>query len=258
MPNVSVEIAATNADFHAGSNNLWDLVGKCCKTSVYYALDLRKNDWPDESHKEIPEGYAVPTLPVLLAAGKSRSASPQVDTALQWLGDHPLYGFLLQLLLLEALDRELGDETLVFVPGTSYEDNDCCNEAATRVVYQPRAQGDGTTEMRLPAYDLGMVDPVIEEVSHSFGIDRIVHPYILGRCGTWSTAFRLLRQAEVISDRYNRWSLAEHILDRLYGGGLMTSVIRRGKEMREALHISLKDIWNEKERLQKKREVHSG
>lgn len=257
MPTVKAAIRESGSDCQDTSTDLWSIRDKCSNTYVYYALDLRSNKWPDDFPPEIPEKYAVPPLNLLRDAGKSRSVSPHVDTALQWLGDHPLYGFLLQLFLLEALDRELGDETLVLVPGASRDENNWCDEATTRLVYKPRTQGTGSTEIHFPSYDLGMIDAVMTPLSRSFGIDRIVHPYALEGCGTWSTAFQLFRQADIISDRYNRWSLAEHILDRLYGGGLMTSVIRKGKEVRETLHIILKEIWDEKERLQKKREVHS-
>ena len=154
------------------------------------------------------------------------------------LADHPLFGFWLQILLLEALDRELGEETLLFAPPPHAIVGDV--EAATRVYYRPRSEPNRQLQALL---ELGALDDVMSRVANGVGVRPVA---VLGdRAGPWAMSLALLATVGITQIRHGRWTLSTHALDRLHGGGLMTGVIRRGRAFRQRLHVALEDLWRE-------------
>jgi hypothetical protein len=150
-------------------------------------------------------------------------------------------GFWFQLLLLEALDRELGDETLILAPPVDRRVSDI--EAATLVLYRPRKQQDSSSENNRRVATLGLLDEVLTRLSRELGLHPL--PLVINTsAGIWSFSLRMLRNAQLVKDRYDRWVLHPDALDRLHGGGLMKDVIRRGKHFRDQrLHGVLKTLW---------------
>jgi len=164
------------------------------------------------------------------------------------LADHPLYGFWIQTLLIEALDRELGEETLLFVPPTHMIVKDV--ESATRVYYRPRL---GTKKQTRHLLELGTLDDVMNRIAASVSVRPVA---TLGdTAGPWAMSLGLLARVGIVQTRHDRWALSTHALDRLHGGGLMTGVIRRGKGFRERLHHVIEGIW--RQRAETAQEVHS-
>ena len=171
-----------------------------------------------------------------------KSHSPGADAALESLSGHLLYGFWLQILLLEALDRELGEETLILAPLTSAIVEDI--EAETRVFYRPRQSSSDTTSGR-DTVELGILDPVMTPIADHVGLQAVSLPYDVA-AGPWSFSLRLLRSVEMVQGRHDRWTIAEHVLDRLHAGGLMTRVIRKGHDFRERLHSGLVELHSKR------------
>jgi len=155
------------------------------------------------------------------------------------LADHPLYGFWIQTLLVEALDRELGEETLLFAPPTHAIVKDI--ESATRVYYRPRL--DTNTRVRA-LLELGPLDDVMSRLAASVSLRSV--PTLGDTAGPWAMSLGLLARVGITQTRHDRWTLSTHALDRLHGGGLMTGVIRRGKRFREGLHEVLEGLWRER------------
>jgi len=222
----------------------------------FLSLDDQLTAWPEE-RAETPPWAELPVAQGLRGMARSRRESPEVDEALQGLANHLLFGFLLQLLLVEALDRELGEETLMLAPPTDRRVDDI--EGATHVFYRPRRAtiGDGTS-IRQESYDLGTLDSVFAELAMAVGIRRVVYAFRGSDLGPWSRALRLMRSAELVVGLYDRWSIAPHVLDRLHGGGMMTAVIRRGRQFRERLHSALHLMWKGRRSAVRIQEVEHG
>ena len=224
---------------------------------VFFSISPEEDSWPLRLSDSVPPWASIPGREILKDVGRPKSLSPFADDALLKLGQHPLYGFLLQLLLLEALDRELGDETLLLAPPLERRVEQI--EAATRVLYRPRVSRDGISEgVAFPYYQLGILDEVFAILAKSFAISGVAFPYISGEEGPWARSLRLFRTAELVIGRHDRWSLAGHVLDRLHGGGLMQAVIRRGHPVRERLHQELKALWQTRHESSLQREVAHG
>jgi hypothetical protein len=188
---------------------------------------------------------------------RARRDSPDADEALLTLSHHLLFGFLLQVLLVESLDRELGEETLVLAPPTDRRVDDI--EGATHVFYRPRrlVAGDGSSSQP-ESYELGTLDDVFSELARAVGIISIFHAYQGNDLGPWSRALRLLRSAELVVGLHDRWSIAPHVLDRLHGGGMMTAVIRRGRQFRDRIHSELLQMWTLRRTAASRQEVRHG
>lgn len=209
-----------------GSSSFWAVLEQDV-FAYAFAGAAAGSEWPDDAG--LPKSGELLSLVRARPSGLGRTDS--ADAALFQLADHPLYGLWLQLLLLEALDRELGEETLLFaVPPGSRE--------SVRMLYRPRRQrGEARASMR----DLGELDAVIDRVAGRVGLTTVG---ALGEVrGTWTLGLGLIRQVGLVQQTEERWALSGHVLDRLHGGGLMTGVIRRGKRVRETLHGVLNGLW---------------
>lgn len=223
------------------NSNAWRVIENQSPLYAPPGIPPTATGWPQEYPPGRPAWSVLPTLGELSQIPRPRSSSPGADAALRSICDHPLMGFWVQLLLLEALDRELGDETLVLAPPVDRRVSDI--EAATLVLYRPRKQqGDSDGNNRRMA-TLGSLDEVLTRLSRELGL-RPLPLAINTSTGIWSFSLRMLRNAQLVKDRYDRWGLHPDALDRLHGGGLMKDIIRRGKEFRDQkLHGALRTLW---------------
>jgi hypothetical protein len=199
-----------------------------------------REDWPSDQDavlRNLPIGERLADL--VGSRRSERSMADPADEALRKLADHPLYGLWIQILLIEALDRELGEETLLYAPPTHAIVKDI--EAATRVYYRPRAEAAVTTR---PLLELGELDDVMPRVANSVAIRTVAA--FGDEAGSWAMSLALLARVGLVQTRHDRWALSTHALDRLHGGGLMTGVIRRGRNFREQLHQVLEALWHER------------
>ena len=145
---------------------------------VFFSISPEEDSWPLRLSDSVPPWASIPGREILKDVGRPKSLSPFADDALLKLGQHPLYGFLLQLLLLEALDRELGDETLLLAPPLERRVNR--SSRYPRLV-RPRVSRDGISEgVAFPYYQLGILDEVFAILAKSFAISGVAFPYISG------------------------------------------------------------------------------
>jgi len=219
--------------------SFWQIAGTRTPGSAFLGTSHR-DAWPSDSQaacRGLPRGEDLANL--VRARRFEPGARDPADDALRSLSDHPLYGFWIQVLLLEALDRELGEETLLITPPVHAIVDD--PEAAAPIYYRPRS--DAARQARAMRR-LGTQDDIMTQLAVAVGLRPIA---VLGdAAGPWSMALALLVRVGVAQTRHDRWALSTHVLDRLHGGGLMTGVIRRGREFRERLHAVLEDIWRER------------
>jgi hypothetical protein len=197
---------------------------------------------------DAPKWLPLPGTEVLASAAKRRSDSQDADRALNQLANHPLYGFILQLFLLEALDRELGEETLAFALPQNRKLDTAEVWAETKVLYRPRMQPDETGAGEKKGFMvLGPLDDVLPTIAHEVGIEGIAMPYV-GNGLPWSRAIYLLSTAGVIDGRPDRWTLTmtTFILDRFHAGTLMKEFLRGGRSIRDQIHDVLFTLWDEK------------
>jgi hypothetical protein len=219
--------------------SFWEIADSRASGLAFIGTATR-DAWPsdnDASHRGLPHGGLLSNL--VRSRRVEHGSSDPADDAFRSLAAHPLFGFWVQVLLVEALDRELGEETLLLAPPTHALVEDV--EAATRVYYRPRS--DAARKVR-PLLDLGGLDDVMTRLAAPSG----VHPVAaLGDpAGPWAMSLALLARVGVAQTRHDRWALSAHALDRLHGGGLMTGVIRRGRTFRERLHEVLEQLWRER------------
>jgi hypothetical protein len=229
--------------FENNSSDFWSLIDADVSFYVFLCIEDKSEKWPDEESEYNPPWFNLPDKKSLMDVGKPRSLSPTTDEKLLILCNHNLFGFIIQIFLLEALDRELGEETLILAPPIHYRSDNL--EAETHIFYQPRAsRGPEGKLIRQPSFDIGQIDETFSMLGNRLGIKGICFPYLNETIGPWSFATKLLRDAGVIVGYHDRWTIASHVLDRLHGGGLMTKVIRRGRNFREKIHRDLLNIWD--------------
>jgi hypothetical protein len=150
-----------------------------------------------------------------------------------------VFGFWLQLFLIDALDRELGAETVVIAPPPGRREG---AEPEARAFYTP-VPDSPRQRKDLPSYDLGSVEEVLPHLAEAVGVATVPLPRTEGRRGVWTTALGMLARAGLVVLDRGRWGLAPEVLDRLHGGGLMAGVLRRGQEMRRRIHESMRSLW---------------
>lgn len=218
--------------------SFWEIVETATVGLAFVGASSR-DAWPsdqDGAKRALPSGEHLESL--VRSRRVERGAADPADEALRMLANHPLYGFWIQILLVEALDRELGEETLLFAPPTHAIVEDV--EAATRVYYRPRP--DATRQVR-SLLELGTLDKVMNQIATFVDVRPVG---VLGdAAGTWAMSLALLGRLGIVQTRHDRWALTAYSLDRLHGGGLMTGVIRRGRRFRERLHDALEMLWLE-------------
>jgi hypothetical protein len=233
----------TDVACYPPSADFWSCRNSTSRVVAFAGFPLEKG-WPGES-EEVPLAVLVPPARAFDGIALSRRRSPDVDGALQNLARHLLYGPLLQVLLLEALDRELGQETLAFLHfGTSDEKRG----TEVRVFYRPAHEFSNPEERGgLSAYELGDFEYVMESLAQVVGIEGAGVLFATRQSRFWTSALLALVQIGVVStDSANRrWSISLEALDRLHGGELMSRVIRNGQRTRDAFRLCLNRIWGE-------------
>jgi hypothetical protein len=151
---------------------------------------------------------------------------------------------LLQLLLLEALDRELGEETLILAPPLGRKVENI--EAATRLLYRPREDVTNREETRKRRFlALGGLDQAVGQLARHLGVSTVAAIGDWSSSAAWSRALALMHTAQLIVGRHDRWELATHFIDRLHSGILMKDVIRRGRAVRDRMHAVLSGMWHD-------------
>ena len=203
--------------------------------------------WPAESLSDAPEWLQLPGSDVISTAAKRRDVSQAADGALQQIAVHPLYGFALQLFLMEALDRELGEETLALALPQNRKLETAEDWAETKVLYRPREESGGNQNSDRDGFlVLGSFDEVIPKIAREVGIEGIATPY-KSEHKPWSRAVYLMSTAGIVDGRPHSWRLTitTFILDRLHSGTLMKDVIRGGRAFRETMHQVLLELWKE-------------
>lgn len=203
--------------------------------------------WPAEADDDAPEWLQLPGSDVISTAAKRRQDSQAADKALESVSSHPLYGFLLQMLLLEALDRELGEETLALALPQNRKLETAEDWSETKVLYRPREDSKARRETDGDGFlVIGPIDEIIPRIAHEVGILGVATPY-----GTdqkpWSRAVYLMSTAGIVDGRPHSWRLTitTYILDRLHSGNLMKNVIRGGRKIRDRIHQVLFTLWKE-------------
>jgi hypothetical protein len=158
---------------------------------------------------------------------------------------HILFGLLLQILLLEALDRELGHESLALTPSPQSE---TASFNDVRVYYRPTQEQRPETGERITpqTYELGTFDVVVNSIAGVLGIAQAGATFTGEGEDFWSMGVRLLASLGLVnmSPSKDRWILHSDVLDRLHGGGLMTGVLRRGRNVRDRIRGHLQDLWS--------------
>jgi hypothetical protein len=232
---------------------LWSVAERSSPVWGYLGLDLSAGRWPHAGEVlRVPEGARVPGLEALRAVSRPRSQSADADEALHLLGRHLVFGTLLQLFLIEALDRELGHEsvTIAAPPGLPGE-----AEPLARILYEPPAEGESAAESRPAVHDLGAFEDVVGTLARGLGVEAAPLAYAGEGHGPWSAALWLLRAAGVVCKERGRLQLAPEVVDRFHGGGLMSGLLRRGRALRRRLHQALRGLWEEAGRRARPREA---
>ena len=203
--------------------------------------------WPAERCVASPHWLPLPGASEFAAAGKRRNESESVDQALCDLAEHPLYGLVLHLLILEALDRELGEETVILSPPLNRKIESVEHWAETIVLYRPREEP--STDLSLPTKRclvLGQFDEVFGRVAREIGVVRVASTLRTGSATPWSRALALMSTADLVVGTHDRWTITAHVLDRLHAGVLMKDIIRQGRALREKMHSIFLSLWQEK------------
>lgn len=203
--------------------------------------------WPQESSSDAPEWHKLPGSELIATAARRRKDSPDADVALQQIAGHPLYGFILQLFLMEALDRELGEETLALALPQNRKLETAEDWAETKVLYRPRDESNESEGAERDGFlVLGSLDEVIPIIGRLVGIEGIATPY-RSDLMPWSRAVYLMSTAGIVDGRPHSWRLTitSFVLDRLHGGRLMKDVIRGGRDFRDEMHQALSELWKE-------------
>ncbi|MDM4018183.1 hypothetical protein [Roseiconus lacunae] len=203
--------------------------------------------WPQESSADKPEWLQLPGSELISTAARRRKDSPDADVALQQVAAHPLYGFILQMFLMEALDRELGEETLALALPQNRKLESAGDWAETKILYRPRDESNESDDAERDGFlVLGSLDEVIPVIGRMVGIEGIATPY-RSDLMPWSRAVYLMSTAGIVDGRPHSWRLTitSFVLDRLHGGRLMKDVIRGGRNFRDQMHIALSELWKE-------------
>ena len=201
-------------------------------------------EWPQDASPDLPPWLPLPGKSVLARTGRQPGQSRDVEKAWLELADHPVYGIMLQVLLLEALDRELGDETLVLAPRLDRKVDDIASE--TRVLYQPRRKPGVAHKVDEDGFlILGQIDEVFSQVANELRIQLGDLPFNTSSQGPWSRVLSLMTDAGLVVGLHDRWAVSSHVLDRLHGGALMKQIIRRGQQLREEIHDAFTLLWRD-------------
>lgn len=224
------------------AEGFWTAVERSIPAVAFPGLCLPEG-WPIIPAKA-PIWAELPPSTAFRAVDAVRKGSLEVDQALFVLARHVLFGLLLQVLLLESLDRELGQDTLALIPAIEDGTSDFRD---VRIFYKPAQQQVAEAEQnKSPAYDLGPFDLVVNSIASTLGITPAGLTFESDANGFWSAGMTLLHSEGlvILSRSRDRWMLNIDFLDRLHGGGLMAGVLRRGKDVRDHIRTHLQHLWS--------------
>lgn len=244
-------VVAHATDPGALAEGFWTATERSISAVAFPGLSLAE-DWP-ANPPQTPAFVQVPAATSLRGIDAVRKDSLEVDQALFDLARHLLFGLLLQVLLLESLDRELGQDSLALTP---VSEEGVGGFEGIRVFYRPASDLAPETERtRASAYDLGAFDSVIDSIASELGISAAGLTFDAEGRGFWSAAMKLLGSLGLValSSSRDRWILRDDYLDRLHGGGLMAGVLRRGKGVRDRIRVHLHHLWAAADEMNQKR-----
>ena len=224
------------------TEGFWSAVENSVSAVAFPGLCLSE-DWPT-TRPNAPVWSQIPSSKDFGGVDVARKGSVEVDQALFMLARHLLFGLLLQIFLLESLDRELGHESLALAPPVQ---DGLAGFRTVQVFYRPtQEQGPDVEQQMLPAYELGSFESVLDSISKGLGIMPAGLTFDGDGDGFWSTAAGLLASLNIVtlSASKDRWILHATYLDRLHGGGLMAGVLRRGKNVRDRIRGHLHHLWS--------------
>lgn len=229
--------------------------GQLTLFGTFVSVPVNALSWPLEMPPQVPPWNALPGRAAFEDVALPRRRSEKADEPLAVLTQHPLYGFLIQFLLAEVLDRELGDETIMLAPPLDRKVE--CIEAATMVLYRPTKKiVDEFKPQDRGFFELGLFDDILNQLSAVEGIHLIPLPHPSCYRGVWSYGLSLLINLEFVVGLQDRWTISPEVHDRLYGGALMRDVIRDKKQLRERFHKALTEMWKvEQKKAEAKREA---
>ena len=197
--------------------------------------------WQDAHVADAPPWTLLPKSSVLNESALLKKSSGLED-ALITLDRHPLYGLVLQFLISEALDRELGDETLLLAPPLDKTGSEA--EWGTTVLYRPTVKSEIGLQSRTQGYlSLGALDEVLAVIAQHLSLETLPLPYSKTGYGLWSWALHLLIDLKVVVGQRDRWTLNPNLHDRLYTGTLMSKVLRDRRDTRQSISQALSGLW---------------
>lgn len=211
--------------------------------ATFLSICPASGKWPDLSDKEVPPWANLPGSDTLSEAALLKR-TPGLEDAVIALDGHPLYGLLLQFLISEALDRELGDETLLLAPPLDKVGPE--TEWGTSVLYRPSSKAEtGSASESIGYLGLGTLDEVMDRIALQLSTAVVPLPYSIPDYGLWSWGLHLLIDLKVVVGQRDRWALSSTLHDRLYTGNLMARVLRDRRDVRQTIHRVLHGMWKE-------------
>ena len=216
---------------------------KLTSHATFLSICPDSGKWPDSPISNAPPWGHLPGGSTLSEAALLRKP-PGLEEAVIALDGHPLYGILLQFLISEALDRELGDETLLLAPPLDKVGPE--TDWGTSVLYRPSPKAEtGGGSHSIGYLSLGTLDKVMDRIAHQLSTEVLPLPYGRDDYGLWSWGLHLLIDLKVVVGQRDRWALSSTLHDRLYTGNLMAQVLRDRREVRQTIHRVLHGMWKE-------------
>jgi hypothetical protein len=165
-----------------------------------------------------------------------RSVAERADFA--WSFDHPLFGLILQLFLIEAFGRELQDDciNILYVGGSE-------NPESVDVYFRPESRE--SRFLRLGQFEDSMV-----ALARALNILTVPPPFTSGVSGPWTRALLLLLQGRLLLARSGEYMISDELFDVLHGKDFMKDVLREGNPIRDRIVARLKGIYDEHARLE--------
>lgn len=230
----AVEFLVTDAAKDSVGSQLTTTIPSFNEEGFHRAMCLNSSSY--ESWPETSEAFGVPEKSQLAELGRPRRWTEDLDDKVMTLCEHPVYGFLIQLFLLESLDAELGEETLC-IAGPVLDGTTIRN---AEVLYRPPKESREEADF----FGLGDAEDVLIGLSKYFGIDSLVLPFIPD-AESWKVVLSMMLDGNLLAIKGDRLTMSEALLDRLHGGTLMKNVIRNGKDARDKMHAALLERWLE-------------
>ena len=150
------------------------------------------------------------------------------------LTSHPLFGLLFQFFVIEAFDRELGEDSLTVLRVGSAE-----SPERVDVYYRPTGE-DQKYQL------LGSIDDVLVATAEHLGI--YTPPRLWNDCAypLWTQALLALGDANIIAYQSGEYVLDKKVFDVCHSRDHMQAVLRRGQKIRDRIHEALRAQYEAK------------